>query len=49
MPYSIRKQGPVYVIVKKDTGKAVGHSSSKQKAEASIRARYAGEARKNKR
>jgi len=43
MPYSVRKSGTKYQIVNKDTGKVVGTSDSKAKAEASIRARYAGE------
>lgn len=44
MPYAIRKSPKGgYDIIKKDTGKKVGHSNSKQKAQASIRARYAGE------
>jgi hypothetical protein len=30
-----------YDIVKSDTGKKVGHSETKAKAEASVRARYA--------
>lgn len=44
MPYSIIKRGGErpYKIIKKDTGKQVGSSTSKAKAEASIRARYAG-------
>lgn len=44
MPYSIRAaRGGGYDIINKDTGKKVGHSSSKQMAQASIRARYANE------
>lgn len=46
MPYKIVKQGSKFAIVKKDTGKTVGHSDTKAKAKASIRARYAGEKRK---
>jgi hypothetical protein len=45
MPYSVRKsrtKAGGYDIVKKDTGEKVGHSDSKEKAEASIRARNAG-------
>lgn len=42
MPYSVRKSGKGYAIVKSKTGKVVGHSSSKAKAQASIRARNAG-------
>jgi hypothetical protein len=43
MPYTIRKgtgKKP-YKIVKKTTGKIVGSSTSKAKAKASVRARYA--------
>jgi hypothetical protein len=47
MPYEVRKAGSKYQIVKKDTGKVVGTSDSKAKAEASIRARYAGEGGSN--
>ena len=43
MPYSIRKANSGYDIIKKDTGKKVGHSKTRKDAEASIRARYAGE------
>lgn len=43
MPYAVRKSGDKYQIIKKDTGKVVGTSDSKAKAQASIRARYAGE------
>ena len=43
MPYIIRKNGDKYEIVKEDTGKVVGHSDTKEKAQASIRARYANE------
>jgi hypothetical protein len=44
MPYSVKKSGggaKPFKIVKKDTGKVVGSSTSKAKAEASVRARYA--------
>lgn len=43
MPHGARKSssGKGYDIVRKDTGKVVGHSSSKGKAEASARARDA--------
>lgn len=43
MPYSIKKGkgSKPYKIVKK-TGRIVGSSTSKAKAKASIRARYAG-------
>jgi hypothetical protein len=43
MPYSVRKNGSKWQIVKKDTGEVVGTSSSKEKANASVRARYASE------
>lgn len=43
MPYSIRKRGNKYEIIKKDTGEVVGRSTSRAKAEASVRARMAGE------
>ena len=44
MPYKIEKRGGErpYKIINKNTGKQVGSSTSKAKAEASIRARYAG-------
>lgn len=42
MPYSIRKGKSGYSIVNKNTGKTVGHSSSKAKAQKSINARNAG-------
>lgn len=47
MPYSIqfRRGEKPYKIVRKDDGKVVGSSTSKAKAQASIRARYAGEKR----
>jgi hypothetical protein len=43
MPYKTRKRGRIYEILRADTGEVVGKSDSKEKAEASIRARYAGE------
>jgi len=45
MPYKIVKRGGArpYKIVNKNTGKVVGSSTSKAKAEASVRARYMGE------
>ncbi len=43
MPYDIRKHGNKYEIVRKDDGVVVGHSDSKSMAEASVRARLAGE------
>lgn len=42
MPYSIRKAAKGYRIVSKTTGKTVGHSSSKAKAQRSVNARNAG-------
>ena len=48
MPYEIKDTGkgkkPVKII-NKDTGKTVGSSTSKAKAQASVRARYAGHRR----
>lgn len=44
MPYAIRKKGATWEIVRRDTGEVVGHSDSKAKAQASVRARYANEA-----
>lgn len=49
MPYKVVKQGAKYAIVNKDTGKTVGHSETKAKAEASVRARYANEKPKPRR
>jgi len=47
MPYNVVKSPKGgYDIVRKDTGKVVGHSDTKAKAEASVRARYAGENKK---
>ena len=46
MPYTIKKQGSKWVIVKNMSGEVVGHSDSKAKAQASVRARYAGENKK---
>lgn len=42
MPWDVKKSGNQWVIYKPDTQEIVGHSSSKRKAEASVRARYAG-------
>lgn len=41
MPWLVRKTAKGASIVKKDTGKVAGHSSSVKKAKASVRARYA--------
>lgn len=45
MPYKIEKRSGArpFKIIKKDTGKVVGSSITKAQAQASIRARYAGE------
>jgi len=47
MPYKVEKRSgdKPYKIINKDTGKTVGSSTSKVKAEASVRARYAGKKR----
>ena len=42
MPWSVRRQGDWWEIYKPGSGKVVGRSSSKSKAESSVRARYAG-------
>ncbi|MFC1924255.1 hypothetical protein ACFLXA_02695 [Chloroflexota bacterium] len=48
MPYKVVKRSgeKPFKIVNKNTGKVVGSSTSKAKAEASVRARYAGEKKK---
>lgn len=48
MPYAIKKGSgsKPYKIVRKDTGKQVGSSTSRAKAQASIRARYANEGKR---
>lgn len=43
MPYKIEKRGKEFVIVKKDTGKVVGHSKSRAEAASSVRARMGSE------
>jgi len=43
MPYAIKKSGAGFDIVKKASGKVVGHSKTRADAESSIRARMAGE------
>jgi hypothetical protein len=45
MPYTVKHmgKGKGYAIVNKATGKTVGHSATKAKAKASIRARMAHE------
>lgn len=42
MPWDVRKNGNWWEIYKPGSDKAVGRSTSKTKAEASVRARYAG-------
>jgi hypothetical protein len=42
VPYKIQKRGKKYAIVNKNTGKTVGKSSSRKKAQRSINARNAG-------
>jgi len=51
MPYKIekRKGKKPWKIINEDTGKVVGSSESKAKAQASIRARYAGEHKRKRR
>ena len=41
MPWAVKKQGKKWVIIRADTGKVVGHSTSRAKAMGSVRARYA--------
>ena len=50
MPYAIRHGSgkKPWKIVNKDTGKQVGSSKTKTKAQASVRARYAGKNEKQK-
>ena len=43
MPYDIKKQGNKFAIIKRSTGKVVGHAKTRADAAASIRARMAGE------
>lgn len=43
MPYRIEKRGKKYAIINKDRNEVVGYSDTREKAEASIRARLAGE------
>lgn len=40
MPWEVKKSGNKYAIYRSDTGKIVGHSTSRKKAEASVKARY---------
>jgi hypothetical protein len=49
MPWKVVKRGSgkrPWKIVRADTGKIVGSSTTKAKAEASVRARYASEGKK---
>jgi hypothetical protein len=48
MPYTVKKGSgkKPYKVVRKDTGKVVGSSTSAAKAKASVRARYANEPKK---
>lgn len=49
MPWTVKKNAKgTYDIVKKTTGKVVGTSTTKAKAMASVRARYAAESAKGK-
>lgn len=43
MPYTVRRDGDRWAIVRKTDGKVVGRSDSKAAAEASVRARMSGE------
>jgi hypothetical protein len=46
VPYTVRQRGKKWQIVRKADGTVVGTSTSKQKAQASVRARMAGEKKK---
>ena len=48
MPYAVKKQGTKWAIVRSDTGKTVGTSTSKAKAYGSVRARMAAEPKKGR-
>jgi hypothetical protein len=41
MPWKVKKGKSGWLIVRADTGEVVGHSDTKKKAQASVRARYA--------
>ncbi len=41
MPWSVQKSGNRWAIINSRTRKVVGHSTTRAKAEASVRARYA--------
>ncbi len=45
MPYTVQKRGSRYAVVNRRTRKVVGYSATKGKAQASARARQAGEKR----
>lgn len=49
MPYSVRKAGDRWAIVRKTDGKVVGRSDTKAQAQASVRARMAAEGGKPRR
>ncbi len=46
MPYTVSKMGDMYAIIRNADGKVVGKSKTKQKADASVRARMSGEKKK---
>ena len=46
MPWTIRKNGSKWEIIKKTTGKVVGHSDTEEKARASVGAKYVAENKK---
>jgi hypothetical protein len=50
MPYRIENRGGKrpFKIINKNTGKTVGSSKTMGEAKASVRARYAGEGKRNK-
>ncbi len=41
MPWKVKKDKKGYAIIKSDTGEVVGHSATREKAEKSVKARYA--------
>ncbi len=48
MPYNIREKGKKFEIVRKEDGKVVGISDTREKAERSIGYRMQGEAKKGR-
>lgn len=48
MPWKAVKRGSKWVVIKETTGKVVGTHSSKQKANAQVRALYANEKKPGK-